>query len=175
MGGFFEPSVNSIVECLKSMATGTDPEKTVSWFSRLRWQQLYRLLVCFPRWRFWCKSVDIPGSRACDRCPRIKTVTPRCNVCSSPKCPVRSFHARSRNRAVTVGAISYYLDRFVVGRIVRHTYGTPGSVNYDPSNPEHVKRSQKKYLAITGAISLDVFSPTLFKVIVFVFRLHAWM
>jgi len=75
---------------------------------------------------------------------------------------------------VAVGAISYYLDRFVVGRIVRYTYGTPGSINYDPSDQEHCKRSSKKYLAITGEIRLEVFKPTLFKVDVFAFGLRAW-
>jgi len=74
---------------------------------------------------------------------------------------------------VAFGAISYYLDRFVVGRVVRHTYGTPGSVEYDPLDTEHLQRSHKKYLAITGNVQLDIFSPTLFKVAVFAFRLRA--
>jgi len=78
-----------------------------------------------------------------------------------------------RNKAVAVGAISYYLDHFVVGRIVRYTYGTPGSVEYDPSDAEHRKRAHKKYLAITGDIQLDIFNPTLFKVAVFASRLRA--
>jgi len=67
------------------------------------------------------------------------------------------------NKAVAVGAIMHYLDRFVVGRILRHTYGTPTSVEFDPSDPEHRKRSQKKYLGITGQVNLDIFTPTLFK------------
>jgi len=67
------------------------------------------------------------------------------------------------SRAVTVGAILYYLDQFVAGRIIRYTYGTPASVNYDHSDPEHRKRSHKKYLAITGDICLETFGPTLFK------------
>ena len=164
------------MECIKKITAGADPTKTVrSWFSHLRWQRFDRLLVRVPCWRFWCKPMAIPGSRTWDRCPRIKTVTPRCNVCSSPKRPVRSFHACSRNKAVTVGAISYHLNHPVIGRIVRYTYGTPGSVKYDPSNPKHVKRSEKKYLAITGVINLDIFSPTLFKVTVFALKLRAWM
>jgi len=68
---------------------------------------------------------------------------------------------------VAVGAVSYYLDHFVVGRIVRYTYGTPGSTTYDPSDPEHRKRAHKKYLGIIGEIQLDIFSPTLFKVAIF--------
>ena len=65
---------------------------------------------------------------------------------------------------MAVGAISYYLDRIVVSRVVRYTYGTPGSVEYDHSDPEHRKRAQKRYLGITGEFQLDVFSPFLFKV-----------
>jgi len=70
---------------------------------------------------------------------------------------------------VAVGSISHYLDRFVVGRVVRYTYGTPGSVEYDPSDADHRKRSSKKYLAMTGDVQLDIFSPILFKVPVFAF------
>jgi len=118
----------------------------------------------------------IPGSRAWDRCPRIQTVTPRYSyVCLLPKCSVWSFHTCNRDKAVAVGAISYYLDHFVVGRIVRYTYGTSGSIDYDPSDPEHRRRSHKKYLAITGEVHLDIFSPTLFKVTVFAFRLCSWV
>ena len=77
---------------------------------------------------------------------------------------VLSIYLRIRSKAVAVGAISYYLDHFVVGRIVKYTYGTPGSIPYNPSDPEHRKRAHKKYLGICGRIKLDIFSPTLFKV-----------
>jgi len=67
------------------------------------------------------------------------------------------------NKAVAVGAISYYLDHFVVGRIVRYTYGTPASTPYESSDPEHHKRAYKKYMGITGVLQLDIFAPSLFK------------
>lgn len=70
----------------------------------------------------------------------------------------------TRNKAVAVGAISHYLDHFVVGRIVRYTYGTPASVMFDPSDPEHRKRAHKMFLGITGQFQLDTFGATLFKV-----------
>ena len=70
------------------------------------------------------------------------------------------------------GAVSHYLDRFVVRHLVRYTYGTPASIKYDPSDPEHRKRSHKKYLGVAGGVRLDVFSPTLFKVTVFAFGLR---
>jgi len=77
---------------------------------------------------------------------------------------VQSIYVCIRSKAVAAGAVSYYLDHFVVGRLVRYTYGTPASIMYDPSDPEHRKRSHKKYLGITGTPRLDIFSPTLFKV-----------
>jgi len=72
---------------------------------------------------------------------------------------------------VAVGSVSHYLDRFVVSRFVRYTYGTQGSVEYNPSDEEHLKRSDKKYLSMTGDIQLDIFSPILSKVAVFAFRI----
>ena len=70
------------------------------------------------------------------------------------------------------GAISYYLDHFVVSRIVRYTYGTPASIKYDPSNPDHRRRSHKKRFGVTGE-RLEVFSPALFKVTISTFGLRA--
>ena len=85
---------------------------------------------------------------------------------------LRSIYMCTRSKAVADGAISYYLDQFVVGRLVRYTYGTPASIRYDPSDPEHRMRSHKKYLGMAGGVRLDVFSPTLFKVAVIVFGLR---
>jgi len=74
---------------------------------------------------------------------------------------------------VAVGAISYYLDHVFVGRVVRYTYGILNSIKYDHSDPEHRKRSHKKYLGTTGEFQLDVFSLIVFKVAVFSSWLHA--
>ena len=38
------------------------------------------------------------------------------------------------------GAISYYIDHFVQTRVTKLTYGSRGSIRYDPSDPEHAKR-----------------------------------
>lgn len=70
----------------------------------------------------------------------------------------------TRSKAVAAGAIAYYLDHPVVRRIVRYTYGMPGSILYDPSDPEHRKREHKKHLGMAGKIQLDIFIPTLLKV-----------
>ena len=54
------------------------------------------------------------------------------------------------NKAVAVGAVSSYLDRFVTGRISRFTYGAYTGPLYDPSNTEHVKREHKSYIDPAG-------------------------
>ena len=54
------------------------------------------------------------------------------------------------NKAVAVGAISFYLDHFVAGRISKFTYGVPCSTIYRSFNPEHTKRKHKAYFDATG-------------------------
>jgi hypothetical protein len=54
------------------------------------------------------------------------------------------------DKAVAVGAVSFYINRFVKGRLSRFTYGTPCSTFYRPSNPEHAKREHKTYLNVLG-------------------------
>ena len=65
---------------------------------------------------------------------------------------------------MAVGAISYYLDHLVVGRIVRYTYGTPAAIPFDQKDPEHRDRVHKMFLGVTGQFQLSVFDPTLLKV-----------
>ena len=47
---------------------------------------------------------------------------------------------------MAIGAVSYYVDHFVTGRLSKFTYGVPCSALYNPSNPEHVRRSHKSYV-----------------------------
>jgi len=44
------------------------------------------------------------------------------------------------NKAVSDGAISYYVDHFVQTRVSKFTYGSWSRTHYDPNNPEHQKR-----------------------------------
>ncbi|KAF9783740.1 hypothetical protein BJ322DRAFT_1109589 [Thelephora terrestris] len=53
-------------------------------------------------------------------------------------------------KAVAVGAVSFYIDRFVRGRISKFTYGVPCAVVYNPFDPEHVKREDKTYMDLEG-------------------------
>jgi hypothetical protein len=55
-----------------------------------------------------------------------------------------------RNKAVSDGAISFYLDHFVRTRISKITYGTFYSIAYDPSDPDHKSRSHKAYTSVSG-------------------------
>jgi len=54
------------------------------------------------------------------------------------------------NKAVAVGAVSFYVDHFVTGRISKFTYGVPGNTIYQAYNPEHVQREHKSYLDLAG-------------------------
>jgi len=50
------------------------------------------------------------------------------------------------NKAVAVGAISFYVDHFVTGRISKFTYGAACSVPYHFFNPEHRRREHLSFL-----------------------------
>ncbi|KAF9783759.1 hypothetical protein BJ322DRAFT_1109608 [Thelephora terrestris] len=47
------------------------------------------------------------------------------------------------NKAVAIGAVSYYVDHFVTGRVSKFTYGVPCETQYNPSDPEHMRRAHR--------------------------------
>ena len=55
-----------------------------------------------------------------------------------------------RNKVVAIGAVSYYVDRFMTGRISKFTYGVPCNTLYDPYNPEHVQCQHKSFINAIG-------------------------
>ena len=55
-----------------------------------------------------------------------------------------------RNKAVAIGAISYYIDHFVIGRISKFTYGVLSNTLFDPSNPDHIRRSRQSIVDAMG-------------------------
>jgi len=70
----------------------------------------------------------------------------------------------SSNKAVSDGAISFYLDHFVRSRIAKVTYGVHKRIMYESSNPEHLERSSKVYKGVDGSLYLyNVFDPLLSK------------
>ncbi|KAL0057726.1 hypothetical protein AAF712_008969 [Marasmius tenuissimus] len=54
------------------------------------------------------------------------------------------------NKAVADGAVSFYLNNTVSIRVARFTYGTSVNIPYEPSNPEHNKRSDTVYTDLDG-------------------------
>lgn len=54
------------------------------------------------------------------------------------------------NKAVSDGAVSFYLDHFVRTRVAKFTYGQFCTLKYDPSNPDHVRRSANSFVSYAG-------------------------
>ena len=55
-----------------------------------------------------------------------------------------------RNKAVSDGAISFYLDHFVRTRVSKFTYGTFCRLPYDSNDPDHKSRSDKVITSVSG-------------------------
>lgn len=66
-----------------------------------------------------------------------------------------------RNKAVADGALSFYLDHRVSSRVANKTFGAEAAMFFDPSDPEHLARSDTKYRHISG----EEFIPETFSVI----------
>ena len=69
-----------------------------------------------------------------------------------------------RSKAVSEGAIGYYLEHFVSSRIAPGTYGTPVAIPFDPFDPEHRQRIDLADLSLSGIIFEDGFSVLVKKV-----------
>ncbi|KDR70823.1 hypothetical protein GALMADRAFT_254436 [Galerina marginata CBS 339.88] len=54
------------------------------------------------------------------------------------------------NKAVSDGAISFYLNHFVRTRISKFTYGVFCSVLFNPNNPDHRNRSSNSFHSVSG-------------------------
>lgn len=78
---------------------------------------------------------------------------------------VDSAHNRDlRSKAVSDGAIGYYLEHLVSSRIARATYGTPVATRFNPFDPEHRKRIDLADLSFSGIVFEDGFSMLVKKV-----------
>ena len=60
------------------------------------------------------------------------------------------YHLLRSNKAVAVGAVSFYVDHFVAGRISKFTYGVDHWTAYRPYDPEHVQRKRKSEIGPNG-------------------------
>lgn len=66
------------------------------------------------------------------------------------------FLSRRRRsvKAVADGAVSFFIDHHVMARVAKISYGAPCSRTYNASDPEHVKRSEHRYMRPSGDYSL---------------------
>jgi len=55
-----------------------------------------------------------------------------------------------RNKAVSDGSVSFYLDHFVRYRVAKVTYGSRGRRRYDPADPNYTKRMQRLFVDPNG-------------------------
>jgi len=55
-----------------------------------------------------------------------------------------------RNKAVSDGAISFYLDHFVNTRVSKLTYGNFCHIPFNTNDQEHLKRSSKTFVSVSG-------------------------
>ncbi|KDR69801.1 hypothetical protein GALMADRAFT_145198 [Galerina marginata CBS 339.88] len=56
------------------------------------------------------------------------------------------------NKVVADGAVSFYIDHFVASRVSKLAYGTEVYARFQPQNPDHILRSEKKFQDLTGDI-----------------------
>ncbi|KAH9485815.1 Heat shock 70 kDa protein 12B [Psilocybe cubensis] len=67
------------------------------------------------------------------------------------------------NKAVSDGAISFYLDHFVRTRVSKVTYGNFCHIPFDPTSPEHKLRSASTFMSVSGtkriSDSFDIILP----------------
>ena len=56
-----------------------------------------------------------------------------------------------RNKAVSDGALSFYLDHFVKTRVSKVAYGSFCHIPYDSSNSEHLDRQSSVFTSVSNA------------------------
>ncbi|KAF9478439.1 hypothetical protein BDN70DRAFT_933391 [Pholiota conissans] len=61
------------------------------------------------------------------------------------------------DKAVSDGAISFYLDHIMRTRISKVTYGTFRAIPYDPCNSDHLHRRMEAYVSPSGIMLIDGF------------------
>ncbi|PPQ84845.1 hypothetical protein CVT25_004984, partial [Psilocybe cyanescens] len=57
---------------------------------------------------------------------------------------------RHVNKAAADGAVSFYLDHFVGARVSKYAYGTNLCPLFSPEDPEHIARSDQKFIQVDG-------------------------
>jgi hypothetical protein len=85
----------------------------------------------------------------------INIVRPENHVWVFFKIKTTSYSNFVRNKAVSDGAISFYLDHFVRTRVSKFTYGSFCTLPYDPNDPDHQSRSHKVFTDEFGDKRVD--------------------
>ena len=73
----------------------------------------------------------------------------------------------SRNKAVSDGAISFYLDHFVRTRVSKLTYGDFCHIPYDPNDPSHVARNTNTFMSISGSKRISDYFDVILPIVTF--------
>jgi len=69
--------------------------------------------------------------------------------------PHQTHQAFCRNKAVSDGAISFFIDHFVSARVSRFVYGVSTRRTYDAYDAGHRKRVGKIFIDASGKQKLD--------------------
>lgn len=151
---FFQASIDCIVQAVLDQIKSA--QISVSCFVPLQEFQITILVpaccpgrgVCCERLALWESQNNSDQQRT--RCDTSCKPRVRWSFCLDS---CRSFYL-SRNKAVSDGAISFYLDHYVRTRVAKVTYGVELLVRYDEKDPEHVKRSASKFTHVDGTVKL---------------------
>ena len=131
--------------------------------------QVYVLARRARRW-FRSQQLAIHQSSRITQTPWTQRSTARKPRVRPMSLPLTPFHTGSplslfRSKAVSDGAISFYLDHFVRTRVSTVTYGTFCSKPYNSSDPEHVRRQDNTFTNPSGTKMInDMFDIILPKV-----------
>ena len=69
------------------------------------------------------------------------------------------FFKNFRNKAVSDGAISFYLDHLVRTRVSKFTYCSLCDILYNPYDPDHKSRSHQMFLVTIGSVDFSISYP----------------
>jgi hypothetical protein len=103
------------------------------------------LTVRVSRWGLLCEYLAFREGPRTHRTTWVDRVTPRrARVSRGPlHIPLlHNLYLICRNKAVSNGAVSFYLDNAVTSRVSRATYGVEVYYDYDSTDPEHRKRGR---------------------------------
>ncbi|KAJ3522838.1 hypothetical protein NMY22_g11713 [Coprinellus aureogranulatus] len=153
VAGWFEPSVRCVVEGVCEMRRVAHRQMThvvlVGGFAASDW--------LFERVK---EGLKVHGMNVVRPENHVYVPIPSSSSLSRPNSVHRFVHS---NKAVSDGAISFYLDHFVNTRISKITYGNFCHIPYDPNDEEHRRRESGVFTTISGlkriADSFDIILP----------------